>query len=113
VFVSLWSQLVYRVHPLPEAMVDYVWDYGRLHERDEYSYIENMLSDVFKGVGQLPRLAAKLVFESQKFIREKEEDCSVSLRDVRRFRTSHITHGPGHSPTTHGHSHHPWSLRGM
>jgi len=73
-------QLVYRVHPLPEAMLDYVWDYGRLHENDERSYIENMLSS-----GLLPQLAARLVHASQQFIRRKEEDCSVSLRDVRRF----------------------------
>ena len=73
-------QLVYRVHPLPEAMLDYVWDYGRLHENDERSYIENMLSG-----GLLPQLAARLVHASQQFIRRKEEDCSVSLRDVRRF----------------------------
>ena len=74
-------QLVYRVHPLPEAMLDYVWDYGRLSDADEVSYIENMLAG-----GLLPMLAARLVVASQRFVRQNEEDCSVSLRDVRRFR---------------------------
>mmetsp|Transcript_16892 Transcript_16892/g.40381 ORF Transcript_16892/g.40381 Transcript_16892/m.40381 type:complete len:3239 (-) Transcript_16892:1608-11324(-) len=74
-------RLVYRVHKLPQAMLDYVWDYGRLAERDEASYIANMLSDSL-----LPALEAKLVFQSQCFIRKVEEDSSVSLRDVRRFK---------------------------
>lgn len=73
--------LVYRVHPLPEAMTDYVWDYGSLSNEDEKSYIANMLSD-----SQLPDLEAPLVFASQCFIRHEEEDCSVSLRDVQRFK---------------------------
>ena len=72
--------LVYRVHPMPQAMLDYVWDYGQLAKQDERSYITNMLSDSL-----LPSLEAALVFESQTFIRQEEEDCSVSLRDVRRF----------------------------
>ena len=67
-------QLVYRVHPLPEAMLDYVWDYGRLSDADEVSYIENMLAG-----GLLPMLAARLVVASQRFVRQNEEDCSVSL----------------------------------
>ena len=73
-------RLVYRVHRLPQAMLDYVWDYGQLAKRDEQSYIANMLSDSL-----LPQLEAVLVFASQEFIRREEEDCSVSLRDVRRF----------------------------
>jgi hypothetical protein len=79
--------LVYRVHPLPEAMLDYVWDYGRLSDTDEASYIKNMLRGLFESVSpQLYRLGARLVVQSHQFIRNKEEDCSVSLRDVRRFR---------------------------
>ena len=44
-------------------------------------YVANMLKDSL-----LPRLEAELVFASQCFIRSEEEDCSVSLRDVRRFK---------------------------
>lgn len=32
-------RLVYRVHPLPQAVTDYVWDYGSLAEADEKSYM--------------------------------------------------------------------------
>ena len=74
-------RLVYRVHPLPGTMLDYVWDYGCLTDLDEDSYITAMLADSL-----MPDLERKLVVESQCFVRHEEEDCSVSLRDVRRFK---------------------------
>lgn len=42
------SKLVYRVLPLPETMIDFVWDYGSLQKQDEKSYIERMVQDVFQ-----------------------------------------------------------------
>ncbi|CAC5398279.1 RNF213 [Mytilus coruscus] len=41
------SRLVYRVNPLPEALIDYVWDYGSLSEEDEKSYIAKMVDSTF------------------------------------------------------------------
>ena len=77
-----YSELVYRVHPLPEAMVDYVWDYGSLTPQDEKAYIKRM-------VHSLPHedqnVLVELLAESQNFIRETEKNhFCVSLRDVRR-----------------------------
>lgn len=74
-------RLVYRVFRLPQALCDYVWDYGQLARNDEMDYIANMLGDSL-----MPRLETELVFHSQQFIRQEEEDCSVSLRDVRRYK---------------------------
>ena len=77
-----YSELVYRVHPLPEAMVDYVWDYGSLTPEDEKAYIQRMVkSSVLAHDDDFVNLLA----ESQKFIRkcEKNPFC-VSLRDVHR-----------------------------
>ena len=75
-----YSKLAYRVHPLPEGMIDYVWDFGSLGPKDERAYIERM-------VGDLPEkdMVVDLLVESQKFIRavEKNSFC-VSLRDVNR-----------------------------
>ena len=77
-----YSELVYRVHPLPEAMVDYVWDYGSLTSQDEKAYIQKMaqhLSLEYKNV------LVDILAESQEFIRKSEENrFCVSLRDVRR-----------------------------
>lgn len=30
------SKLVYRVHPLPESVFSYIWDYGSLNENEEF-----------------------------------------------------------------------------
>ena len=76
------TKLVYRVHPLPEVIMDYVWDFGSLDARDEQSYILRMTerlslrrADVF----------SNLLYHSQMFVRdiEKTQYC-VSLRDVKR-----------------------------
>jgi hypothetical protein len=76
------SMLVYRVHPLPETLMEYIWDFGSLTESDELRYIASMVSDIQLPIALLQELAAV----SQCFMREKtDEVCSVSLRDIRRF----------------------------
>ena len=78
------SRLVYQVKPLPDQILDYVWDYGVLKPEDEKKYIHIMLQD------QLPKellnhqVLTELLFASQEFIRKVEEPYSVSLRDVKR-----------------------------
>ena len=76
-----YSELVYRVHPLPEAMVDYVWDYGSLTPQDEKAYIQRMVQNL---PSENQQVLVDLLANSQAFIRESEEPYSVSLRDVRR-----------------------------
>ena len=77
-----YSELVYRVHPLPEAMVDYVWDYGSLTPQDEKVYIQRMVRNISS---ECQHDLVELLVESQKFIRTSEKNpFCVSLRDVRR-----------------------------
>ncbi|XP_053401074.1 uncharacterized protein LOC123550673 [Mercenaria mercenaria] len=79
------SRLVYRVLPLPEMMVDYVWDFGSLNEKDEETYIYRMVSDIFLGNEKHHQLFTSLLAVSQSFVRRKEDSTySVSLRDVHR-----------------------------
>ena len=77
------SKLVYRVNPLPETMVDYVWDYGTLSEEDEKSYIQRMVGRIVSD--KLTDLLVQLLVMSQNFIKKmhQNETC-VSLRDVSR-----------------------------
>ena len=78
-----YSRLVYRVHPLPETMIDYVWDYGSVSPEDERRYIARMVEGVFdnKHVG----LLVEVLFSSQRLIRDFEQTpFCVSLRDVHR-----------------------------
>lgn len=78
------SKLVYRVKPLPETMIDYVWDYGALQKKDEESYIKRMVQGLFSN-NKFEELFVNLLIMSQQFVKNEEEsDCCVSLRDVER-----------------------------
>lgn len=76
------SLLAYRVHPLPEVMFNFVWDYGALDCNEEKAYIQRMVNS--KLFEPHENLLVALLKESQKFVREKKSLCSVSLRDVSR-----------------------------
>ncbi|CAG8768251.1 4944_t:CDS:1, partial [Dentiscutata heterogama] len=78
------SNLVYQVKPLPDQILDYVWDYGVLQPEEERRYIKIMVSNSLKDFDTKCSVFADLLFESQAFIREVEEPYSVSLRDVKR-----------------------------
>ena len=77
------SRLVYRVHPLPETMIDYVWDYGSLSPTDERAYIGRMVEGLY--AGKFQELLIDLLASSQDHIRlvDNSPYC-VSLRDVHR-----------------------------
>ncbi|RGB27321.1 hypothetical protein C1646_769275 [Rhizophagus diaphanus] len=76
------SKLVYQVNPLPDQILDYVWDYGILKPVEEIKYIEIMVKELLKDLGHKALL--ECLFISQDFIRRTEESYSVSLRDVKR-----------------------------
>eukprot|EP00741_Cyanophora_paradoxa_P015457 tig00020892_g14920.t1 len=85
------SKLVYRVHPLPEKLADYVWDFGSLTRADEEQYIQAMVetSDFFRDRRHpdgsvTARLVVSLLVASQHFMSDVEGLSSISLRDVRR-----------------------------
>jgi hypothetical protein len=89
---DVMSALMYRVHPLPERLVDYVMDFGALDPADERLYIDQMCS--FAGATNREKLVGSIVM-SQAFI--KEHHSCASLRDVKRaitlihWFTNHIT----------------------
>ena len=88
--IDEYSRLVYRVHPLPETMIDYVWDYGTLHSKDEKAYIKQMVSqlpDIASDKGRWLDVITDLLIESQDFARKRvANEICVSLRDVNRCR---------------------------
>ncbi|CAG8631484.1 21109_t:CDS:10, partial [Gigaspora margarita] len=77
------SRLVYQVRPLPDQILDYVWDYGVLKPSDEKIYI-NMLVKRSQEDSLMADLFTELLFASQEFVRSHEGVHSVSLRDVKR-----------------------------
>ncbi|XP_065678772.1 E3 ubiquitin-protein ligase rnf213-alpha isoform X3 [Hydra vulgaris] len=83
-------QLVYRVHPLPNSMVPFVWDFGQLDSETEEVYTRQIISR-YVNEGKLPddvlffELIACVLKESQAYMRRQKDECSfVSLRDVER-----------------------------
>ena len=77
-----YSKLVYRVHPLPETMIDFVWDYGSLSKEDERAYIGRMVEGI---TGNPNNLLVDLLCTSQEYVREVDKSpYCVSLRDVHR-----------------------------
>ncbi|KAK3257836.1 hypothetical protein CYMTET_33097 [Cymbomonas tetramitiformis] len=75
------SSLVYRVNPLPETMLDYVWDFGNLSAQDERRYVSRILANAVES-----DLLVEAAIMSHGFVREVEEMCSVSLRDICRLK---------------------------
>ena len=83
------SKLVYRVKPLPEALMDYVWDYGALDAKDEEAYTQRMISDYVRE--DLVSLFVDLLIMSQNFTKSTMDNkYCVSLRDVNRC--NHLAH---------------------
>lgn len=77
-----YSKLVYRVHPLPETMIDFVWDYGSLSKKDEHAYIGRMVEGI---TGNPNDLLVDLLCTSQEYVRETDQSpYCVSLRDAHR-----------------------------
>ncbi|MCO5548643.1 hypothetical protein L7F22_002102 [Adiantum nelumboides] len=70
--------MAYKVQPLPEAMLDYVWDYGILSDNDERFYICSM-------IGTRSTDVIDVLSNSQKFMRCHLGLSSVSLRDIQRW----------------------------
>ena len=79
--------LVYRVHPIPDTLQDFLFDFGSLSSDNELLYIQAMIHTHILVDYTEPEhtLISHLVQASQAFVRDAEGDSSAtSLRDVKR-----------------------------
>jgi hypothetical protein len=87
----LWAgtdrRLLHTVVPIPETMLEYIWDYGYLNESTERAYIKTMLNTCHNLSSDPPlfNLTVDLLVNSQNHFRDLEDVSSVSLRDIARF----------------------------
>lgn len=84
---NLGEQLLYFVVPVPETMIEYIYDYGYLDNATERKYIETILRTC-KNLPNDQQLFGKIinvVCQSQSYFRQIEDVSSVSLRDVARY----------------------------
>jgi hypothetical protein len=76
--------LSHRVYPIPDSLLNYIWNFGQLKEKDEKLYIRSMfLSDL--ETRNFPLENIDVIIACQRFIRGLGSDSSVSLRDVSRY----------------------------
>lgn len=99
------ENLIYRVHPLPESIIDHVFDFGSLSVETEGLYVRAMLReklstfysghialsngveyDSLNQFGEFVEVFSELICDAQECIRNLSngERSSVSLRDVSR-----------------------------
>jgi len=78
------SKLVHMVNPIPDSLVDYLWDFGVLSPDDTYQYIGAMVGTM-RLPERLQRVCVSMLFEAHKHF-QGIDGSLVSLRDVGRFR---------------------------
>lgn len=96
---NYFSRLVYKVYPLPESLIEYIYDFGALSPEAEKAYVLAMLemelpfspqsqpdqSVLSSRVFRLFVGLCELVLAAQSYIRDAfQEQSAVSLRDVKR-----------------------------
>ena len=95
------NNLVYTVNPLPHSLLNFVFDFGNLTQKDEEDYIRCIIKESIEKIYfkaqkqvdinndqkliQLKKLAGDLIIDAHKFIREFNDRSTVSLREIRRF----------------------------
>ena len=91
------KNLVYTVNPLPMSLLNFVFNFGALKEKDEYNYIERMISGVVNKIfeknknltinckNKLISIETDCVDICQKFMKKNNDISIVSLREVNRF----------------------------
>ncbi|CAF1067010.1 unnamed protein product [Rotaria sordida] len=83
------DRLLYTVVPIPETMIEHIWDFGFLTPLAERKYIETIINQCENSLAadkSWYSTIVTLICESQKYIRQIEDVSSVSLRDVVRYR---------------------------
>jgi hypothetical protein len=80
------ANLVYRVHPIPRTLRDFIFDFGSLSADTERLYIFSMVSKKFSTeTAPIHNLVTDIILACQDYIRLVEkEPSSTSLRDVER-----------------------------
>jgi hypothetical protein len=82
------SLLSHRVYPIPERLLNYIWDFGQLSEDDEQKHILSIICsekifDSAKDTAKEKRFS-NMVYWAHKCVRDIEERSGVSLRDIKR-----------------------------
>ncbi|OUM66041.1 hypothetical protein PIROE2DRAFT_6839 [Piromyces sp. E2] len=86
-------KMVYNVNPLPYSLINFVFDFGTLSEKDIKSYINNMIFEVFqsvklkniKNIDKIRKITEDSIYSAHQHLKLNYDISSVSLREVRRW----------------------------
>ena len=76
--------LVYLVNNLPQSLMYYVFNFGRLDKINEDKYISSIISDTIKDK-KLKEATKNVISKCHEFLRNNFDDSVVSLREIVRF----------------------------
>ena len=80
------KELVYSVQPLPQSLLNYVFNFGTLNEDYEKKYIFSIIENIFqKEEENLHEATKEVIFKCHKHLRELFDTSVVSLREISRF----------------------------
>ena len=90
------KSLVYTVNPLPISLLNFVFNFGSLKDKDEEKYIESMISGTTKELSQkynleendvkdLINFGTKCVKKCHNYMKQNNDISIVSLREVNRY----------------------------
>ena len=88
------NSLLYTVNPLPHTLMNFVFNFNSLNQKEEREYIKSMIQQNFikhysnkedEDYKNLIELTPNIICECHKFMRDKFGVASVSLREIRRF----------------------------
>ena len=95
------NNLVYTVNPLPHSLLNFAFDFDSLKAEDEQKYIENSIISIlqnllqkglikinnnnYKEINDIYSETVISIVICHNYIREKYDESSVSLRELRRF----------------------------
>jgi hypothetical protein len=78
--------LTHRVHPIPDTLINYLWDFGQLDSTVERQYINSMIDcSKYNILPAVREVISQTISCCQHYLRNVCSDNSVSLRDVSRF----------------------------
>ena len=86
------EEMTYLVNPLPNSLLNYIFYFKSLEDDDVKEYIESIMDgdNLFKKENEsFRKIVNEAIFESHKYVREKNDESSVSLRDLQRFRLAY------------------------
>jgi hypothetical protein len=82
--------LSHRVYPIPERLINFIWDFGQLSDKDEYKHLLSIIENAqiippsdIRGL----RAFCNMIYTAHKYVRDIEERSGVSLRDIKRVLT--------------------------